>query len=153
MYQGPETGGGSARRPRWRIFYADSEIIITSWYVEVDGIRIAVPELQEVKVLLTHRYPIVKVAALMSAVEAGIAAASAAAYGSAWMVLAGVCSACTVAVGAIADYRKNPRYMSIRARIRGQHFVLYETRDKKRFGHVWRAMIRTVEDNRSLPPR
>jgi hypothetical protein len=152
MYQGPETGGGRGRRPRWRIFYRDSEIIITSWYVEVEGIRIAVPELQDMVVCLTRRYPIVKVAAVMSGIEAVIAAGSAAAYGSGWLILAGLFSAGTVALGAVADYRKNPRFMAMEATIRGQHFVLYQTRDKQKFGHVWRAMIRAAEDNRDPLP-
>jgi hypothetical protein len=146
MYQGPETGGD--RRRRWRLLYADEEITITSWYVERDGVRIAVAELRDVMIHRTYRYPIFKVAAVLGGVEAVIVGGAAVAADSPWTILAGLVSTATVALGALADYRRNPRFMSIEANIRGRYVVLYSTSDQQRFGQVWRALIRAVEDSR-----
>jgi hypothetical protein len=148
MYLDPETGG--RRRRRWRLLYVDEEITITSWYVETDGVRIAVIELRDVVVHRTYRYPIFKITAVLAGAEAVIVGTSAAVTGSAWTILAGLLSTATVALGILADYRKNPRLMAIEANIRGRHIVLYRTSDQQKFGQVWRALIRAVEDTRDL---
>ena len=152
MFLEPETGGGGGgRRPRWRIIYRDDRIIITSWYVEVDGARIPITDLRDVLVCLTFRYPVVKVTVVLGLIEAAIAGTSAAVLESGWMIVAGLVSACTVAMGAITDHRRNPRFMTIEAIRYGRRIVLFRTRDKEKFGQVRRALIRAIEDNRDLP--
>ncbi|WP_148307922.1 DUF6232 family protein [Actinoplanes friuliensis] len=120
--------------------------------MEIDGARIPLADLHDVLVCLTYRYPLVKVTAVMGLIEAAIAGTSAAVLQSGWMLLAGVFSACTVAMGAITDFRKNPRFMTIEATWRGKRIVLFRTRDKQKFGQVRRALIRAIEDNRGFRP-
>ncbi|WP_433375646.1 DUF6232 family protein [Actinoplanes sp. CA-142083] len=146
------TSSASRSKPLWRVLYEGAEITVTTWHVEVDGLRIAIPELRGMTRCLTYRYPMVKVAAVTAGLELAIAAPFAVAYGSALMVCAGLVSACGVAFGVIGDAQRNPRYQEIHAVIRGQRVVLYGTRDHQQFGFVWRALIRAVEANRDLYP-
>ena len=136
----------------FRVLYESDEITITSWHIHVDGLRINVSELGAVERQLTYGYPAVKVAAITAGLELAIAAPFAAAYGSAMMICVGFVSACGMAAGALTDYHKNPRYQEIHATLRGRRVVLYGARDHRIFGFVWRALVRAVEDNRSLYP-
>lgn len=139
-------------KPTWRVLYQGADITVTTWHVEVDGLRIAVPELRGMTRCLTYRYPMVKVAAVTAGLELAIAAPFAVAYGSAMMACAGLVSACGMAAGVWGDVRRNPRHQEIHATVRGQRVVLYGTHDHQRFGFVWRALIRAVEANRDLNP-
>lgn len=150
MFQGPGSGGG--RRPPWRVLYMDKTITITSWYVELGRERIAVSELHNVVRCLTYRYPIVRVAAFTGGLEVLIAMPFAAVYGSALIAAVGVLSALGMVMGVWTDYRRNPRISAIEATIRGRRVVLFRTHDKQRFGFVWRALVRAVEDNRGPLP-
>jgi hypothetical protein len=147
-----DRGGLSHSRPFWRVLYESAEITITSWYVEIDGVRIAIPDLERMTRCLTYRHPLVKVAAITAGLELVIAAPLAIAYGSAMLACAGLVSGGFVAIGAWADARRNPRYMEIRASVRGRRVVLFGTDDQRVFGHVWRALVRAVEDNRQRLP-
>jgi hypothetical protein len=146
------TSSASRSKPLWRVLYEGAEITVTTWHVEVDGLRVAIPELRGMTRCLTYRYPMVKVAAVTAGLELAIAAPFAVAYGSALMICAGVVSACGVAIGVIGDAQRNPRYQEIHAVVRGQRVVLFGTRDQQKFGFVWRALIRAVEANRDLYP-
>jgi uncharacterized SAM-dependent methyltransferase len=137
-------------RPLWRVFYRSSEITITSWYVEIDGLRVDVPELRGMTRCLTYRYPMVKVAAVTAGLELVIAAPFAATLGSAMMVVAGLVSACGMAIGVWGDCRRNPRHMEIHATVHGRRVVLYGTGCQRKFGFVWRALVRAAEYNEPL---
>lgn len=146
------TSNASRRKPAFRVLYQGAEITITSWHVQVDGVRIAVPELRDMTRCLTYRYPMVKVAAMTAGLELAIAAPFAVAYGSATMICFGFVSAFGMAVGAWGDTRRNPRYLEIRATLRGRRVVLFGTPDHQEFGFVWRALIRAAEEYRLLYP-
>lgn len=146
MFQGPGTGSG--RQPPWRVLYMDKTITITSRYVELNRDRIAVSELHGIVRRLTYSYPIVKMAAITGGLEVLLAIPFAAAYGSALIGGIGVLSALGMVMSVWADYQRNPRIMAIEATVRGRQVVLFRTRDKQRFGFVWRALVRAVEDNR-----
>ncbi|MET0522829.1 MAG: DUF6232 family protein [Jiangellaceae bacterium] len=133
--------------PVWRVFYRSAKIIITSRYVEVDGLRIPMAELRGLTRSLAYRYPMVKVAAVTAGVELGIAVPFAAILGSGMVILAGLVSACGMAIGVWGDCRRNPRHMEIHAVIRGQRVVLFGTADQREYGFVWRALLRAVEAN------
>lgn len=139
-------------KPLWRVFYESADITITSWYVEVDGARVAVHELLGTTRCLTYRYPLVRSAAVAAGLELAIAVPFAVAYGSATMLCAGLVSACGAAVAAWGDSRRNPRYLELRATVRGRRVVLFGTRDKREFGQVWRALVRAAEDSRQSVP-
>ncbi|MEV4707161.1 DUF6232 family protein [Actinoplanes sp. NPDC049316] len=153
MFKGPDIGwGGGAGRPPWRVLYQDQRITITSWFVEVAGHRIAIPELRDTVRCLTYGYPLVRVAAVTGGLEIALAAPFAVAYGSALMLCAGVVAAAGMGLGALRDFHRNPQFMTIEAVIRGHRVVLYRTRDRKEFGHVWLAMVRAIEDCRGSRP-
>lgn len=143
-----EPGVGRADRPAWRIHYGSAEIIVTSWYVEVDGLRVPIRELRAATRVLTYRYPLVKVAAVTGAVELGIALPFAA-VGQSWAMLGvGVLSAFGMVAGIWGDSRRNPRHQEIHATVRGRRVVLFGTGDHREFGCVWRALVRAVENDR-----
>jgi len=146
------TSSASRSKPLWRVLYEGAEITVTTWHVEVDGLRIAIPELRGMTRCLTYRYPMVKVAAVTAGLELAIAAPFAVAYGSAMMAGVGLLSAIGMAAGAINDLHRNPRYQEIHATLRGRRVVLFGSRDHRIFGYVWRALVRAVEDNRQLRP-
>jgi hypothetical protein len=146
------TSSASRRKPAFRVLYRGAEIIVTSWHVEVDGLRVAVSELQDMTRCLTYRYPLVKVAAVTAGLEVAIATPFAVAYGSAMMIGVGLLSAAGMALGALGDYHRNPRYQEIHATLRGRRVVLFGTGNQQEFGFVWRALIRAAEDNRELYP-
>ena len=146
------TSSASRPRPVFRVRYRSDEITITSWHIHVDGLRIDVAELRAVEQHLSYGYPSLKVAAFAAGVELAIAAPFAVAYGSAMMACVGLVSAIGMAAGALDDFHRNPRYQEIHATLRGRRVVLFGTRDHRIFGFVWRALVRAVEDNRSLYP-
>lgn len=140
------------RQPPWRVFYRGAEITITSRYVDVDDLRIRIAELYELNRCLTYRYPGVKLAAATGATELGIAVPFAVGYGSLAMLCAGLLSAAGMALGVLADARRNPRYQEIHATLRGRRVVLFGTGDHREFGFVWRALVRAVEAERDTRP-
>jgi uncharacterized SAM-dependent methyltransferase len=146
------TSSASRRKPVFRVLYESDEITITSWHIHVDGLRINVAELGAVERHLTYGYPTVKVAAITAGLELAIAAPFAVVYGSAMMICVGFVSAAGMALGALNDFHKNPRYQEIHATLRGRRVVLFGTRDHRIFGFVWRALVRAVEDNRQMYP-
>ena len=146
------TSSASRRKPGFRVLYESGEITITSWHIHVDGLRIDVAELGAVERHLTYGYPTFRVAAITAGLELAIAAPFAVAYGSVMMICVGFVSAAGMALGALNDYHKNPRYQEIHATLRGRRVVLFGTRDHRIFGFVWRALVRAVEDNRLLHP-
>jgi len=153
MFRGPDIGwGGGVSRPPWRVLYQDPRITITSWFVEVDGRRIAIPELQDAVRCLTYRYPLARVALVTGGLELALATPFAVWHGSALMLCAGFVAATGMALGALRDFHRNPRLMTIEAQIRGKRLVLYRTQDQKQFGHVWLALVRATEDCRDLRP-
>jgi len=140
------------RRPAFRVLYESNKITITSWDIRVNSLRINVSELGAVERHLTYGYPTIKVAAIAAGLELAIAAPFAVAYGSAMMIGVGLLSVCGMAVGALNDFRKNPRYQEIHATLRGRRVVLFGTRDHRIFKFVWRALVRAIEDNRLRYP-
>jgi Family of unknown function (DUF6232) len=142
----------SAHRFRKRAVYYNRAIVVTSTYVQVGRVRIPVAELQDVVRCLTYRYPVVKVALVTGAIELALAAPFAAVYGSAVMLGAGVLSALGMALGALVDARRNPRFMALEATCRGRRITLFRTADADEFGRVRTALIRALEDNREPLP-
>lgn len=144
--------GLGRNKPMWRVYFDSAQITITSWYVEVDDIRVPVPALHGLIRCYTYRHPMTRTAAVTAGLELAIAAPLAVAYSSAVMAAAGLLSACGMAVAVWGDWWRNPRYMEIRAVVRGRRVVLFGTHDAQQFGFVWRALVRTVEANRELLP-
>jgi hypothetical protein len=146
------TGVRSGHRPRWRVHYVGSQMIVTSLYIEVAGTRVRVPELRDIRRCLTFEYPMLKMTAIMGATGVVLAAPLVAAYGSSVLIVAALASTFGMIFGAGVEYRKNPRVMAIEATARGQKVVLFSTRNRQEFGHVWRALVRAIEENREPPP-
>lgn len=149
---GRTTTGIGGSRPLWRVLYESAEITITSWYVDVDGIRIRVAELGDLTCCLSYRYPVIKMTAVVGGLELAIAAPLAIAAGAPVLICAGFVSACGLIIGLLCDQRRNPRYLEIHATLRGRRVVLFGTGDRREFGFVWRALGRAVEDNRQPLP-
>jgi hypothetical protein len=145
LESGAARGGG--RGPQWRVHYADEQITVTSWYVETGGRRFAIVELRGPVRVLSYPYPIAKVSMITGGLELVIATPIAVTHGSAIMAGAGVLAAAGMLLGLWADVRRNPRFMEIRATVRGHVVAIYRTRDQRKFGQVRRALIRAIEDN------
>jgi hypothetical protein len=140
-------GGGSEPR-RLTVHYISRKIAITSAYVEVADVRIAISDLQGVVCCLTYTYPTFKVSCITGCMEVVLAVPFATVYGSVLMLCAGFISGAGLALGALADARRNPRWLTIDADYRGRRITLLSTCDKREFGQVRRALIRALEDNR-----
>ncbi|GAB1643022.1 DUF6232 family protein [Krasilnikovia sp. MM14-A1259] len=148
MLIGPEAGRGGGRRPQRVVYHASEKIVVTSEFVQAGGCRVPVADLQGTVRCLTSRYPLFRIACLGGGVEVMLAVPFAVAYGSAWMLLAGVVSGLVMAAGAGVDAHRNPRWMTIEAECRGRRIRLLGTTDKKEFTHVRLALIRALEQHR-----
>jgi hypothetical protein len=148
MFFGPEAAQGGRRGPQPRIFYDRDPITVTSRYVRAGDLRVAVADLRDVTARQVPAYPLVKIAAATAGIELAVAVPLAVVYGSLLMVCAGVLSGVGMALGALADSRRNPRFMSIEAEVGGRRVTLLATADKSEFGQVRRALIRAMEEHR-----
>lgn len=132
--------------------YLDSEVKITGDSILLGGVRIPIKELRDVTRVLSYGYPLRKLSLIMAALELAISIPIAVVYGSTILVLAGFVVAIGLAAAIYLDSRRNPQHMRIEATWRERRVLLFETRDSREFGVVWRALIRALEDRR-MPSR
>jgi uncharacterized protein DUF6232 len=139
----------SSRRPRcgWAVYYADQQIVVTSWYVETPDGRFPVVELDDVLRFIDHSHPARTVALIVGGVEVVLALPVTVAWHSSAMLCSGFLAALGVACGVMVDSRRQPRWMELHAAYRGEDLKLFCTRDKTAFEKVRRALIRAIEAN------
>jgi len=131
------------------VHYPGPRIVVTSRYIENSNGRYLIRDLRFIDQVLVAGHPATKVALVCGAIELGVAAPVAAALGSAIMFCAGFVVAAGVAAAALADGRRNPRWMALRAVHRGHEITLFASRDRREFEQVRRAVIRAVEASRA----
>ena len=143
-------GTSAGRQGRGVVYYPGPRVIVTSHYIENAEGRYAIRDLGAVDRVLEGAYPAVSVALICGAIELGIAVPLALALrdGAAIMLAAGILIAIGVAAALIADGRRNPRWMALRAVHRGRMITLFRSRKHEEFEQVRRAVIRAVEANR-----
>ena len=146
------SGTSADNRRRVVVYYRGPHIIVTSRYIENTTGRYAVHAIGSVRRVHEAGHPARTVALVCGAVELAIAAPLALAYGSAVLLCAGLVMACGVAAAHLADDRRNPRQMSLRAVHDGSVVTLFRSRRQREFEQVRRAVIRAVEANERPHP-
>lgn len=130
------------------VFYPGPAVVVTSRWVQNSTSRYPVRLLENVEQVEVRSYPAVTTAVATGTVEIALAAPFAIAYHSAAVVCVGLVAAGGMGLGALVDGRRNPRWMALRATVRGERVELFQTRDKQQFGHVHRAVLRAVQHDR-----
>jgi hypothetical protein len=149
MFFGPSAAQGGRRGPRMRILYDQDPVTVTNRYVRAGDLRVAIADLRSLTTREVPAYPLVKVAAATAGIELAVAVPLAVAHGSLPLLCAGALSGAGMALGALADSRRNPRLMFIHADVGDRRQItLLATADKREFGQVRRALIRAMEEHR-----
>ena len=134
------------------VYFRGPRIVVTNHYIENAAGRYAVRDIGAVRRIHQLAYPARTVAVISGGIELAIAAPIAVVYGSAIMWCAGAVTALGVAAGVIADGRRNPRWMALRAVHRGEVVELFSSRRHQEFEQVRRAVIRALEANERPHP-
>ena len=135
------------------IYYRGPRIIVTSRFIENAASRYPVRELDDFRRVLRNSHSARNAALVCGAVEWGIAAPLAAVtYGSMILMLAGALTATGIVVAHVADGRRNPRWMELRAAHGGRVVTIFSSPTHREFEQVRRAVIRAAAANEKLFP-
>jgi ABC-type protease/lipase transport system fused ATPase/permease subunit len=141
--------GTSAANHHGRVvYYRGRHVLVTNLHVATAGEQYPVRELDQVRRVLSYRYPASAVALVVGAAELLVGFVLAAYVGMAALLGVTVLDAAGVAGAVLLDSRRNPRWMELRAVHRGREVVLFRGRDQREFEQVRRAVIRAVEAHR-----
>lgn len=146
------SGTSAGSRGPQIVYYRGPRIVVTNHFIENATGRYAVRDIGTVRRVHEIAYPAYKVALISGALELAIAAPVAVLYGSAIMWGAGTVTAFGVGAALIADGRRNPRWMALRAVHRGEMVELFSSRRHQEFEQVRRAVIRAIEANERPHP-
>lgn len=131
-------------------YYREPHIVVTSQYVQNAQGRYQLSDLGVIDRVHTSAHRAKKVAVVCGAVELVFGALLGVLFGSAILLFAGLLSGFGLAMAALLDSRRNPRWMVLRAVYRGRRITLLISRDRREFEQVRFAVIRAAEAARCL---
>ncbi len=134
----------------WVVYYEGPGVVVTNRWVQNDAGRYPVRLLQNIEEVQVRTHQALATAAVTSTVEVALAVPLAVAYHSAGVMCVGLVAAGGMGLGVLVDGRRNPRWMALRAIYQGERVELFQSRDKKQFGHVKRAVLRAVQFDRGF---
>jgi hypothetical protein len=132
-------------RCQWVVYYDGRLITITSWYVDTPTGRYPTAELSDVLRVHTYEHHGRSVALIAGGMEIVLSLPFAMATHSLATLLAGVIAAAGVGAGILADSRRNPRWLELRAYCGGDEVTLFRSRSLAEFERVRWALIRALE--------
>lgn len=146
----PEHTDVSSAQPRRRIVYYDAGgTVVTNAYVRSVHGYFPVAELSRISRSMPYGHPGRTVAVIVGGIELAAVAPLAIAYRSLTVFGFGILIAIVVAIGVLADGRRNPEWSALLARHRGVTIKIYSTRDRREFERVRWAVVHAVEDCRA----
>ncbi|MEV4507487.1 DUF6232 family protein [Dactylosporangium sp. NPDC049525] len=147
------TGVSGADQDRWFIvYYPGPGIVVTNRFIETGNCRYLLRDLESITRISVNAHHALIMALIFGAIELALAAPLAAAYGSGMLACVGFATAFGLVAALVADSRRNPHWMALRAVHHGREITLFSSRDQDEFGKVRRAVIRAVEANAPLRP-
>jgi hypothetical protein len=105
-------------------------------------------ELSRIQVVHEYTRQARKMAAICGIIELALTAPLAAAYGTALLLCAGLVIAVGLAASILAESRRNPTWMAIRATYHGRSVTIFSSTNRRVFESVRMAVVRAVEGSR-----